>query len=61
MALLFAADTYQADPVKGSFARILRRRAAQGNYAGVLGLKMVVQLQIGLDQGRSSARLHQFI
>ena len=62
MALLAGLpDTYQADSVKGRFAGILRRRAAQGNYAGVLGLKMVVQLQIGLDQGRSSARLHQFI
>ena len=61
MALLVGADTYQADSVKGSFAGILRRRAAEGNYAGVLRLKMVVQLQIGLDQRRSSARLHQFI
>jgi hypothetical protein len=62
MALLAGpADTYQADSVKGSFAGILRRRAPEGNYAGVLGQKMVVQLQIGLDQGRSSARLHQFI
>ena len=54
MALLFGADTYQADPVKGSFTRILRRRAAEGYYAGVLRLEMVMQLQISLDQRRSS-------
>jgi hypothetical protein len=60
--LLFArADTYQADSVKGGFAGILRWRAPEGNYGGVLWLKMVVQLQIGLDQDRSSTRLHQFL
>ena len=56
--LAFPADTYQADSVKGGFAGILRRRATEGNYTGVLGQKMVVQLQIGPDQRRSSARLH---
>ena len=36
------ADTYQADSVESSFAGVLRWRAPEGHYAGVLGLKMVV-------------------
>ena len=59
--LTVPAETYQADSVKSGFPGAFWRRATESNDAGVLRLKVKVQLQIVPNQRRSSARLQEFL